>query len=158
MVSGRTVGNKIHILPYSCYVTEDKKCGARTASRQERIVGEPMQRVATRATLLAVTRWAPLRDREYAGALVDLDGTVYLGDQLLPGADTAVASLRDRGVSVLFLTNKAIERRATYCEKLTRLGVPAGEEDVITSGAMTAEFLAAHHASAPVFVVGEQPL
>lgn len=104
-------------------------------------------------------RWAAITgDREYAGALVDLDGTVYLGDRLLPGADAAVASLRDRGVSVLFLTNKAIERRATYCEKLTRLGVPAGAEDVITSGAMTAEYLAAHHPADTVFVVGEEPL
>jgi len=99
-----------------------------------------------------------MSDGHFAGALLDLDGTVYLGDQLLPGADGAVTSLRDGGVSVLFLTNKAIERRETYCRKLTELGVPADEEDVITSGAMTAQYLATHHPSDPVFVVGEEPL
>lgn len=99
-----------------------------------------------------------MSDPEYAGALVDLDGTVYLGDRLLPGADGAVASLRDRDVAVLFVTNKAIERRETYCEKLTELGVPVSLDDVITSGAMTAQYLATHHPSEPVFVVGEDPL
>ncbi|HKJ58763.1 MAG TPA: HAD-IIA family hydrolase [Halobacteriales archaeon] len=94
----------------------------------------------------------------YDGAVVDLDGTVYLGDRLIPGADGGVAALRDSGVSVLFVTNKAIERRAAYRDKLRRLGVQARTEDVMTSSAMTASYLAEHHPEAPIFVVGEAPL
>lgn len=94
----------------------------------------------------------------YDGAVVDLDGTVYLGDRLIPGADDGVAALRERGVAVLFVTNKAIERRSDYCEKLTGLGVPARTEDVMTSSTMTASYLAEHHPTAPILVVGEAPL
>jgi len=95
---------------------------------------------------------------DYAGALVDLDGTVYRGERLLPGADAGVATLRDRTGGVVFVTNKAIERRAAYCAKLERLGVPVSPEEVVTSGWMTAEYLATHHPDEPVFVVGEAPL
>jgi len=58
------------------------------------------------------------------GAILDLDGTVYRGDGLLSGADDAISTLRERDVSVLFVSNKPIERRERYVEKLNRLGVP----------------------------------
>lgn len=99
-----------------------------------------------------------MADPPFEGAVVDLDGTVYLGSRLIPGADDGVAALRAAGLGVVFFTNKAIDRRETYCEKLSGLGVPAESEDVITSAAMTAEYLAAHHPDEPVFVVGEAPL
>lgn len=83
---------------------------------------------------------------------------MYLGERLIPGADEGVAALRDGGVAVLFVTNKAIERRAAYREKLGRLGVHARTGDVMTSSAMTASYLAEHHPEAPIFVVGEEPL
>lgn len=94
----------------------------------------------------------------YDGAIVDLDGTVYLGDRLIPGADRAVESLRGNGIAVLFVTNKAVERRAAYREKLGELGVPTSEGEIMTSGGMTAAYLARHHADDPVLVVGEDPL
>lgn len=92
------------------------------------------------------------------GAIVDLDGTVYLGDRLIPGADTAIAALRERGVAVVFVTNKAVERRTDYRRKLDSLGVPAESEDIMTSSGMAAEYLASNHPTDPVFVVGEAPL
>lgn len=94
----------------------------------------------------------------YEGAIVDLDGTVYLGDSLISGADRGVAALRESGAAVLFVTNKAIERRAVYRDKLGKLGVPARTEDVMTSSAMAGSYLAEHHPRARVFVVGETPL
>lgn len=94
----------------------------------------------------------------YGGAVVDLDGTVYLGDRLIPGADGGVAALRGSGIEVLFVTNKAVARRAEYREKLRGLGVPAETEEVMNSSAMTAAYLAEHHPGDPVFVVGEEPL
>lgn len=99
-----------------------------------------------------------MREAVFEGALVDLDGTVYLGERLLPGAADAVAALRKRGIAVMFLTNKAIERRRDYCEKLRDLGIPVETNGVITSGTMAAQYLASHHPSEPVFIVGEDPL
>jgi arabinose operon protein AraL len=92
------------------------------------------------------------------GAILDLDGTVYRGDTLLPGADDAIATLRDRDVSMLFVSNKPIERREQYAEKLGRLGVPCESTDVVTSATMTADFLARNHPESVCYVVGEQPL
>ena len=50
----------------------------------------------------------------FAGALVDLDGTVFRGDPLIEGADDAVETLRAAEISVLFLSNKATRRRAAF--------------------------------------------
>lgn len=93
-----------------------------------------------------------------AGAIIDLDGTVYRGDDLLPGADDGVASLRNEGTDVLFVSNKPIERRRRYCEKLNRLGVPCESVDVITSATVTADFLSRHRPDSASYVVGEEPL
>lgn len=94
----------------------------------------------------------------YDAAILDLDGTVYLGDGLVPGAAEAIEELRNRGIPVLFLTNKAIERRADYSEKLQSLGVPATREDVINSGWVTARYAAEEYPDREAFVVGEEPL
>lgn len=94
----------------------------------------------------------------YEAAILDLDGTVYLGDRLVAGADDAVGTLRDRGLPVLFLTNKAIERRADYSGKLDRLGIPATREDVVNSGWVTARYAAEEYPGREAFVVGETPL
>ncbi|PSP55745.1 HAD family hydrolase [Halobacteriales archaeon QS_1_67_19] len=92
------------------------------------------------------------------GAILDLDGTVYRGDDLLPGAGDAVRELRAAGASVLFVSNKPIERRERYREKLVRLGVPCEREDLVTSASVTAAFLARHHPDRTAYVVGEEPL
>ena len=60
----------------------------------------------------------------YRGWLLDLDGTVYLGERLIAGAGEAIRALRENGRRVAFLSNKPIQTRGDYAEKLTRLGVP----------------------------------
>ncbi len=92
------------------------------------------------------------------GYLLDLDGTVYLGERLIPGADRAIAELRRRGRKVVFLSNKPLHSRADYAEKLTRLGVPASEDDVIHSSYVMARYLARERPGARVFAIGEPPL
>src|SRR5213594_3267084 len=94
----------------------------------------------------------------HRGWLFDLDGTVYRGDTLIPGADGTIAALRAAGRRVAFLSNKPLETRADYARKLTRLGIPAGEEDVINSSLVLARHLVRLDARAPVFVIGEPPL
>jgi NagD protein len=92
------------------------------------------------------------------GWLFDLDGTVYLGDALIPGADRVIAALRADGRRVAFLSNKPLQTRADYAEKLTGLGIAAGPEDVINSSLVLARHLAGLDPGAPVFVIGEPPL
>ena len=92
------------------------------------------------------------------GWLFDLDGTMYLGDALVPGADEVVRTLREAGRRVAFLSNKPLQTREDYALKLTRLGIPAIPEDVVTSSLVLARHLAALDPGAPVFVIGEPPL
>jgi len=94
----------------------------------------------------------------HRGWLLDLDGTVYLGERLVPGADTAIAALRAAGRRVAFLSNKPLETRETYARKLARLGVPAGPDDVVNSSLVLARHLRRLDPGAPIFVIGEPPL
>ena len=94
----------------------------------------------------------------HRGWLFDLDGTVYRGEALVPGADATIAALRADGRRVAFLSNKPLETRADYARKLTRLGVPTDADDVVNSSLVLARHLAGLDPGAPVFVIGEPPL
>ncbi len=74
--------------------------------------------------------------------LLDLDGVVWLAEQPIPGSAEAVARLRDEGERAIFLTNNSSARVGEYLEKLERCGVPAGEEDLITSAQAAASLVA----------------
>jgi arabinose operon protein AraL len=92
------------------------------------------------------------------GWLFDLDGTVYLGEALLPGAGETIAALRSTGRRVAFLSNKPLSTRGDYAEKLTRLGIPTAAEEVVNSSVVLARYLRKLDPGAPVFVIGERPL
>ncbi len=94
----------------------------------------------------------------HRGWLFDLDGTIYRGEVLIPGASETVAALRADGRRVAFLSNKPLQTRADYAAKLTRLGVPAAPDDVINSSLVLARHLRALDPGAPVFVIGEPPM
>ena len=92
------------------------------------------------------------------GFVFDLDGTVYLGDAALPGSVEGIAELRQRGKRVLFVSNKPLEPRTAYAEKLTRLGIPTAAEDVITSAYVLGHHLAHHQPDLRYYVIGEPSL
>jgi NagD protein len=95
-------------------------------------------------------------DLRSVGAFVfDLDGTIYLDDALLPRADEVISALRASGRKVLFVTNKPLELPSDYAAKLTRLGVPAHHEDVVSSTDALLYYLKEHATGASVYVVGE---
>lgn len=94
-------------------------------------------------------------DRWFAGYALDLDGTTYLGEALLPGAAETVAALRRRGRPVVFLSNNPLRTRAEYAEKLTRLGIPTAVEDVLNSSWVLVRHLQRTAAGARLFVIGE---
>jgi NagD protein len=94
-------------------------------------------------------------ERRFAGYAFDLDGTVYLGEALLPEAGETIADIREHGGRVVFVTNKPLERAAEYAAKLTRLGVPAGAEDVVTALDSLLLYLGEHHPRARLLPVAE---
>lgn len=94
----------------------------------------------------------------YEGLIFDLDGTIYLSDQLIPGADEVVARLRGLGCRLVFLSNKPLEPRTSYAARLTRLGVPTPPEDVINSTRALIRYLRGRSPEATLFVIGEEPL
>jgi phosphoglycolate/pyridoxal phosphate phosphatase family enzyme len=94
----------------------------------------------------------------YRGFIFDLDGTLYLGERLVPGARETVAALRAAGRRVCFLSNKPIQGRTEYAAKLTRLGIPAALDEVINSSYVLARYLAREAPGARCFVIGEPPL
>ena len=96
-------------------------------------------------------------DRTFEGYVFDLDGTVYLGEDLLPGAKETLAALKERS-SVVYLTNKPLEMPADYAAKLTRLGVQTRPEEVISSTDALLLYLERHAPETRLFVVGEPPL
>ena len=96
-------------------------------------------------------------ERLFEGYVFDLDGTVYLGDELLPEAKETLGELKARS-NVVYLTNKPLETPADYAAKLTRLGVETSPEEVISSTDALLLYLGRHAPEARLFVVGERPL
>jgi arabinose operon protein AraL len=93
----------------------------------------------------------------FKGFIFDLDGTVYLSDKLILGADRVIRLLREKRRKVVFLSNKPIQTREDYASKLTRLGVPTQPEEVINSTFVMISYLKKHAPQAKLFVVGEIP-
>jgi HAD superfamily hydrolase (TIGR01450 family) len=96
--------------------------------------------------------------QDNAGFIFDLDGTLYLGDGLIQGADAAVEGLRALGRKVAFVSNKPIGTREEYAEKLNKLGIPCRVDDVINSALVVATYLQKKRPGARCFPVAEQPV
>ncbi|MFL7837430.1 MAG: HAD-IIA family hydrolase [Candidatus Promineifilaceae bacterium] len=94
----------------------------------------------------------------FAAYIFDLDGTVYLGDALLPTALETITTLREQGKRTLFLSNNPTRTREEYAAKLTRLGLPTPPEDVVNSSTVMVDFLNREMLGAHLFVVGEESL
>lgn len=92
---------------------------------------------------------------EFDGFLVDLDGVVWEGREMLPGAVETLCSLLDAGKAVAFVTNNSVRWPASYAERLRSVGVATPDQSVVTAGAATAR-LAAERAGpeATAFVIG----
>lgn len=94
----------------------------------------------------------------YDAYIFDQDGTIYLGEQPLPGAAETIAALRAAGKRTIFLSNNPTKTREQYAAKLTRLGIPTPIEDIVNSSFVLAQWLLREAPAARLFVVGEEPL
>lgn len=94
----------------------------------------------------------------YDAYLFDLDGTIYLGDELLPGAARLIAELRSRDIPVRFLTNNPTRTREDYATKLTALGIPTPVAEIANSVRAVTSWILQHHPGATVFPIAESPV
>lgn len=89
------------------------------------------------------------------GYLIDMDGVIYRGSEMIPGAVEFVTALLDRNIPFLFLTNNSQRTRRDMATKLRRMGFKVQEEHVFTCAMSTARFLAEQKPGGTAFVIGE---
>lgn len=89
------------------------------------------------------------------GLLIDMDGVVYAGDTLIPGADLFINRLLKENIPFMFMTNNSQRTRVDAVRKLDKLGIKVKEEHVYTSGMATGKFLASQIPNGTAYVLGE---
>ena len=94
----------------------------------------------------------------YDNVVLDMDGCVWIGDELTPRAADAVAALRDAGKGICFVTNNPRKSAEDYVRKLWRLGIQASQADVVTVGAATQHLLAETRGGRTAYVIGSPAL
>lgn len=90
--------------------------------------------------------------------LLDMDGTIYLGNQLIEGADKFLEILKSENKRYLFLTNNSSKNKSEYVKKLLKMGINAELEDVFTSGEATIIYLNKIKRNAKIFLMGTEAL
>ena len=100
----------------------------------------------------------PWADKFYEAYLFDMDGTLYLGDDLLPGATRMLEELRRQNLPVRFLSNNPTKNPRQYLEKLEELGIEAQLDEIASTVVTTVRWLKRNHPDATVFPIAEAPL
>ncbi len=85
---------------------------------------------------------------------LDMDGTVYLGEQWIDGALDFLHRIEETGRSYVFVTNNSSKNAAVYVDKLHRMGLDVGEDRIVTSGQATIWYLQNHFPGKKVFLLG----
>ena len=88
--------------------------------------------------------------------LLDMDGTFYLGNELIPGSLEFIEKVRQTGRDFLFLTNNSSHNAQFYVEKLARMGLSVDRSKVMTSGEATCEKLRERYPGRRAFVLGNE--
>lgn len=96
-------------------------------------LGEPRPPVKGRVGLCGMMSADSVRLADLRGFAFDLDGCIWAGSTLLPGAAELVATLRGDGCRVVFVTNSSRELSPALAERLTRLGIPTPPRDVLAA-------------------------
>ena len=86
--------------------------------------------------------------------LLDMDGTLYLGDDVFDGAVDFIHSISETGRNYIYLTNNSSRAGVDYITRLRKLGFPCEAENVFTSGMATGEYLNQNYPGAKVYLAG----
>lgn len=90
--------------------------------------------------------------------VLDMDGTFYLGENLIPGSLEFLDRVRDTGRDFIFFTNNSSKSVSLYIDKLNRMGCSIGRSGIMTSGDVTTEFLNTNRKGKTVYLMGTQAL
>jgi HAD superfamily hydrolase (TIGR01457 family) len=90
------------------------------------------------------------------GYAVDMDGTVYLGKNVIPGAREFISGLKARNIQFVFITNNSSRARSFYYDKLKNMGFDVSIENVLTSGTAAIRFLKDRRTGKTVYPLGTE--
>lgn len=90
--------------------------------------------------------------------LLDIDGTICVGNRLIPGADRFLNGLSEYGGDYVFITNNTTMSVADYRKKFAKLGIPTTSGNFLTASVATAHYLKQKYGSRPVYVMGTDSL
>lgn len=96
--------------------------------------------------------------KDIGGLLIDLDGTLFHGGVMIPGADKLIAGLRRADIPFLFVTNNSSRTPASVAAHLIGMGIEARPEEVCTSSLAAARYIAGESPEARVAILGEEGL
>jgi NagD protein len=89
------------------------------------------------------------------GFLIDMDGVIYSGEELIEGADRFIAGLLEKEIPFTFMTNNSQRTRLEAVRKLARVGIEVTENHIYTSAMATGKFLSDHATTGTAYVLGE---
>lgn len=96
--------------------------------------------------------------KKYKGYLIDLDGTMYLGNERIEAASEFIDALREKNIPHLFVTNNSTKRPEQVAEKLNDMGIKADTDQIFTTSMATANYIKQQKEDAKVYAIGEDGL
>lgn len=99
------------------------------------------------------------RLRKIRHVVMDMDGTIYLGNQIFPFTLPFLKGLEEKGIGYSFLTNNPTKSPADYLRKLSGMGIEIGEDQMLTTSRSMVEYLKRHFPQARrIYVLGTESL
>lgn len=96
--------------------------------------------------------------KSYKGYLIDLDGTIFKGNEVIPEAKSFISMLIEQGLPYVFITNNSSYTAEELIVKLKGMGIAATRNNILTSSVATAKYIKVNYSNANCFVIGEQGL
>lgn len=96
--------------------------------------------------------------KQYKGYLIDLDGTMYRGEEQIEEASRFIEALKEKGIPYLFVTNNSTRKPEQVADKLNRFHIPTTKEQVFTTSNATANYIKEQKENASVYMIGEEGL
>lgn len=93
---------------------------------------------------------------KYAAYIFDLDGTIYRGDHLIPGADETINQLKSLNKKVIFVSNKTTGTAYDYYSFLKGKGLNIEPDEIVTSTLVTRKYIAQNFAGSKFFAIAEK--
>lgn len=94
----------------------------------------------------------------YKGYLIDLDGTMYRGEEQIEEASDFIKALQERNLPYLFVTNNSTRKPEQVADKLLQFDIPAAPQQVFTTSMATANFIYERKQNASIYMIGEEGL